>query len=149
MVSSVAHKPIEILLIEDNEDDIIFTQKALEKGKVLVSLNTVQDGAQAMGFLRKSEEYAAAPRPSIILLDLNLPGKDGREILAEIKEDESLKKIPVVVLTTSAAEQDIVKSYNLHANSYVVKPLDLAGFITVIQSLEDFWFGVVELPPAH
>src|SRR5256885_5847442 len=138
--------PIDILLVEDNPGDVRLTEEALKEGKVLNTLSVARDGVEALSFLRKGGEYVDAPRPDLILLDLNLPKKDGREVLAEIKADESLKRIPVVVLTTSQAEQDIIKSYNLYANCYITKPVDLDQFITVLQSIEDFWLTIVKLP---
>jgi chemotaxis family two-component system response regulator Rcp1 len=140
--------PIDILLVEDNPGDVRLTKEALKEGKVLNTLSVARDGVEALSFLRKGGEYADAPRPDLILLDLNLPKKDGREVLAEIKADESLRRIPVVVLTTSQAEQDIVRSYNLYANCYITKPVDLDQFITVLQSIEDFWLTIVKLPPS-
>ena len=138
--------PIEILLVEDNPGDVRLTQEILRDGKVRNNMSVAKDGVDAVSFLRRTGEYAGAPRPDIILLDLNLPKKDGREVLAEIKADPDLKNIPVVVLTTSSAEQDIVKSYDLHANCYITKPVDLDQFIRVIRSIEDFWLTIVKLP---
>lgn len=140
-------RPIEILLIEDNEGDVRLTMEALKEGRVLNHMTVAKDGEQAMAILRRQGRYASAARPDIILLDLNLPKKDGREVLEEIKNDESLKIIPVVVLTTSRDEQDIVRSYNLHANCYVTKPVDLGQFLEVVKTIEDFWFTIVVLPP--
>jgi two-component system, chemotaxis family, response regulator Rcp1 len=140
---------IEILLVEDNPGDVRLTKEALKEGKILNNLSVVPDGVEALAFLRRENPYENAPRPELILLDLNLPKKDGREVLAEIKEDPSLKMIPVVVLTSSAAEQDIVKSYNLHANCYITKPVDLDQFIEVVQSVEHFWLAIVKLPPGN
>jgi two-component system, chemotaxis family, response regulator Rcp1 len=139
-------RPIDILLVEDNPGDVRLTIEALKEGKVLNTLSVAMDGVEALAFLHREDKYADAPRPDLILLDLNLPKKDGREVLAEIKSDDSLKCIPVVVLTTSQAEQDIFKSYNLHANCFVTKPVDLEQFITVLQSIEDFWLTIVKLP---
>lgn len=139
-------QPIEILLVEDNPGDVRLTQEAFKEGKVSNNLNVASDGVEALAFLRREGEYANAPRPDVILLDLNLPKKDGREVLAEIKEDPDLRRLPVVVLTTSQAEQDILKSYNLHANCYITKPVDLERFITVVKSIETFWLSVVKLP---
>lgn len=138
---------IEILLVEDNPADVRLTQEALKDGKLLNSLSVVGDGVEALAFLRRQGQYKDAPRPDLILLDLNLPKKDGREVLAEIKTDEKLKSIPVVVLTVSKAEEDILKTYKLHANCYVTKPVDLDQFMKVTQSIEDFWFSIVKLPP--
>jgi CheY-like chemotaxis protein len=141
-------RPIEILLVEDNPADVRLTVEALKEGKVHNNLHIVGDGVEAMTFLRRAGEYADVPRPGLILLDLNLPKKDGREVLAEIKDDPILKRIPVVVLTVSKAEEDVLKTYNLHANCYITKPVDLEQFITVVHSIEDFWLTIVELPPA-
>lgn len=140
--------PIEILLVEDNPGDIRLTKEALKDSKLNNNLNIVQDGVEAMAFLRQEAPFAGVPRPDIILLDLNLPRKDGREVLAEIKEDERLRRIPVVVLTTSDDEHDILRSYDLHANCYITKPLELQQFVTIVKSIEDFWFQIVRLPPA-
>jgi two-component system, chemotaxis family, response regulator Rcp1 len=140
-------KPIEILMVEDSPGDVRLTIEALKEAKVLNNFNVVQDGAQAMDFLYRKGEHADAPRPDLILLDLNLPKKDGREVLAEVKGDESLQAIPVVILTTSQAESDVLKSYELHANCYITKPVDLDQFMSVIKSVESFWLTVVKLPP--
>jgi chemotaxis family two-component system response regulator Rcp1 len=137
---------IEILLVEDNPADVRLTREALKEAKVRNKLHVAEDGVAAMEFLNRQGEYADAPRPDLILLDLNLPKKDGREVLEEIKQDDALKRIPVVVLTTSQAEEDIVKTYNLHANCYVTKPVDLDQFITIVRSIEDFWLTIVKLP---
>jgi CheY-like chemotaxis protein len=139
-------KPIEILLVEDNPGDVRLTVEALKEAKVINHLTVLKDGAEALAYLRRQGAYAEAARPHLIILDLNLPKKDGREVLADIKEDDSLKRIPVVVLTTSDDEQDVLKSYNLHANCYVTKPVDLERFIKVVRSIEDFWLGIVVLP---
>jgi CheY-like chemotaxis protein len=139
-------RPIEILLVEDNPGDIRLTVEALKEAKVLNTLTVVKDGVEAMACLRRQGPYAHAARPDLILLDLNLPKKDGREVLAEIKCDETLKPIPVVILTTSQDEQDVLKSYGLHANCYITKPVDLEQFIKVVKSIEDFWLGIVVLP---
>jgi two-component system, chemotaxis family, response regulator Rcp1 len=138
---------IEILLVEDNPGDVRLTQEALRDGKIVNNLHVAENGVDALAFLRREGKYHNAVRPELILLDLNLPKKDGREVLAEIKADEALKRIPVVILTSSAAEQDIVRSYNLHANCYVTKPVDLDQFINVVKSIEHFWLTVVKLPP--
>jgi CheY-like chemotaxis protein len=140
-------QPIEILLVEDNLGDIRLTQEALKDSKLRNNLSVVQDGVDALAFLRQQGRFAGAPRPDIILLDLNLPRKDGREVLAEIKEDEELKRIPVVVLTTSSDERDIYISYNLHANCYISKPVDLNRFVEIVKAIEGFWFQIVKLPP--
>lgn len=137
---------IEILLVEDNPGDVRLTQEVLKEGKVQNKLSIVENGVQALSFLRKEKEYADAPTPDLILLDLNLPKKDGREVLLDIKKDTELKKIPVVVLTTSQAEEDILNVYDLNANCYVSKPVDLGQFIDVVKSIEDFWLSIVKLP---
>ena len=137
---------VEILLVEDNPGDVRLTQEVLRDGKVRNNMSVVMDGVDAISFLQQTGEYAGAPRPDIILLDLNLPKKDGREVLAEIKADPNLKHIPVVVLTTSSAEQDIFRSYDLYANCYITKPVDLDQFIKVMKSIEDFWLTIVKLP---
>jgi CheY-like chemotaxis protein len=142
-------KPITILLVEDNIGDSDLAREALEGSKIKNDLHVVDDGEKAMAFLRRLGEFAAAPRPDLILLDLNLPRMDGREVLAEIKADQSLKRIPVVILTTSRAEEDVVKSYNLHANCYITKPIDLNQFLRVVRSIEDFWLSIVVLPPSE
>jgi len=147
MCTETLLKPIEILLIEDNPGDIDLTRMALETSKIYNALSVVNDGEEAMAFLRKKGDYAEARRPDLVLLDLNLPRKSGREVLAEIKSDDDLKQIPVVILTTSKNEEDIIKSYNLHANCYITKPIDLKQFIKVVQSIEDFWLTIVKLPP--
>jgi CheY-like chemotaxis protein len=139
-------KPVEILLVEDNPGDVRLTQEALNDGKVRNNMHVAEDGVEAVAFLRREGKYADAPRPDLILLDLNLPKKDGREVLAEIKTDEDLKRIPVVVLTTSKAEQDIFRAYDQHANCYITKPVDLDQFITIVKGIEDFWFTIVKLP---
>jgi CheY-like chemotaxis protein len=141
--------PVEILLVEDNPGDERLTREALKEGKVFSNLHWVKDGVEALQFLRRQTRFAGVPRPDIILLDLNLPKKDGREVLQEIKSDPALKQIPVVVLTTSKAEEDVVRSYNLHANCYVTKPVDLENFITAVQSIDRFWLTVATLPPGE
>ncbi len=138
---------IEILLVEDNPGDVRLTQEALNDSKLHNNLSIVRDGVEAMTFLKKQDEYEQVPTPDIILLDLNLPRKDGREVLEEIKDDELLRRIPVVVLTTSDADQDILRSYNLHANCYITKPVDLDRFVQIVQTIENFWFQIVKLPP--
>ncbi|MFZ2446053.1 MAG: response regulator [Syntrophobacteraceae bacterium] len=142
-------KPIEILLVEDNPGDVRLTIEGLKEGKVNNNLRVVEDGVEAMAFLRREGKYADAVRPDLILLDLNLPKKDGREVLMEIKADKDLRVIPVVVLTTSEAEQDILKAYSLHANCYITKPVDLEQFISVVTSIDNFWFTIVKLPPGE
>jgi two-component system, chemotaxis family, response regulator Rcp1 len=139
-------EPIEILLVEDNRGDARLAEEALKESKVRNRLHHVEDGVEAMRFLRREGAYEGVSAPDLILLDLNLPRKDGREVLAEVKEDPKLRMIPVVVLTTSEAERDLVKSYDLHANAYIVKPLDLNRFIGIVQAIEHFWFSVVKLP---
>lgn len=139
-------RPVEILLVEDSPGDVRLTKEALKEGKVLNNLNVVGDGVEALAFLRQEGSYKNAVRPDLILLDLNLPKKDGREVLEAIKNDPDLKRIPVVILTTSNAEKDVLKSYDLHANCYVTKPVDFEQFITVVKSVEDFWLTVVKLP---
>ncbi len=138
--------PVEILLVEDNPADVRLTIEGLKEGKVKNNLSVVENGVEALAFLRKQGKYADAVRPDLVLLDLNMPKKDGREVLAEIKADEELRHIPVVVLTTSKAEQDILKAYSLHANCYITKPVDLDQFISIVESIEDFWFTIVKLP---
>jgi chemotaxis family two-component system response regulator Rcp1 len=140
-------RPVEILLVEDNPGDVRLTREALKEGKVCNNLNVVDDGVKALAYLRREPPYEGSVRPDLVLLDLNLPRKDGREVLGEIKSDPSLRSLPVVVLTSSGAEQDILKAYDLHANCYVSKPVDLDQFITVVRSIEDFWFTIVKLPP--
>ena len=147
MTSQRIGKPIEILLVEDNPGDVRLTMEALKENKVSNNLHVVSDGVAALKFLNREETYVDVPRPDLILLDLNLPKKDGREVLAEIKSDDTLRRIPVVVLTTSQAEEDISKAYDLYANCYVTKPVDLEKFITVVKSIEDFWVTIVKLPP--
>ena len=138
--------PVEILLVEDNPGDYRLTQEALKEGKVYNNLYWARDGIEALDFLKRRGKHADAPRPDIILLDLNLPKKDGREVLSEIKGDEELRSIPVVILTTSKAEEDVLRSYDLHANCYVTKPVDLDKFIVVVQSIDRFWLTIATLP---
>ncbi|MFN0276629.1 MAG: response regulator [Chitinophagales bacterium] len=140
---------VQILLVEDNPGDIRLTIEALKEATIKNQLNVVKDGVEALEYLRKKGKYESSPTPHLILLDLNLPRKDGREVLAEIKTDEQLKMIPVVILTTSEAEQDILKSYKLHANCFITKPADLDDFIHAIRQIENFWFNVVKLPPEN
>ena len=149
MAARKAGAPVEILLVEDNPADVRLTQEALKEGKVYNNLHWAKDGVEALEFLHRKGKYAGSPRPDIILLDLNLPKKDGREVLQEIKNDDSLKRIPVVILTTSKAEEDVLRSYNLHANCYVTKPVDLEKFIVVVKSIDAFWLTVVTLPNGH
>jgi two-component system, chemotaxis family, response regulator Rcp1 len=141
-------RPIEILLVEDNPGDVRLTIEGLKEGKVRNNLHVARDGVEALEFLRRQGTFADAVRPDLILLDLNLPRKDGREVLSDIKRDPELKTIPIVVLTTSRAEQDVLHSYQLQANCYITKPVDLEQFITVVRSIEDFWLTIVTLPQA-
>ena len=145
MTSELA-APVEILLVEDNPGDVRLTRESLRDGRVLNRLHDVGDGVEALAFLRRQGRHAEAPRPDLILLDLNLPRKNGQETLREIKEDPALRSIPVVILTSSKAEEDIVRSYQLHANCYITKPIDLGQFLHVVRSIEDFWFTVVRRP---
>ncbi|HEV2211188.1 MAG TPA: response regulator [Verrucomicrobiae bacterium] len=140
-------RPVEILLVEDSPSDTELTLEALREAKVRNHLSVVEDGVEAMDFLQRRGAFTKAPRPDLIMLDLNLPRKDGREVLAEIKADPVLKSIPVVVLTTSKAEQDVLRAYNLHANCYITKPVDFQQFLRVVQSIESFWLLIVMLPP--
>jgi two-component system, chemotaxis family, response regulator Rcp1 len=142
-------KALEVLMVEDSASDVLLAREALSMAKLKVNLHVVEDGVEAMEFLRKEGRYAGAPRPGLILLDLNLPRKNGREVLAELKEDERLKDIPVVILTTSRSEEDIARSYKLHANCYITKPVNFTSFAEVVRSIEHFWFSVVTLPPNH
>ena len=146
MNAQMNFKPIEILLVEDSPGDVRLTQEILKDTKVRNNLHVIGDGVEAMDFLHHEGKYANMPRPDLVLHDLNLPEKDGREVLAEIKSDEKLKSIPVVVLTISQAEEDILKAYGLHANCYISKPIDLKQFIKVVKSIEDFWLTIVKLP---
>ena len=139
-------KPVVILLVEDNPGDARLTLEALKEGKVLNELHVATDGVEAIAFLNQDGKYANAPRPDIILLDLNLPRMDGREVLAIIKKDPDFRRIPVVILTTSKAEEDIIRAYDLHANCYITKPVDLGQFLTVVNMVENFWFTIVCLP---
>ena len=141
-------RAIEILLVEDNPGDVRLTREALKEAKVRNSLSVVSDGVEAMAFLRREGVYSTAPRPDIVLLDLNLPRKDGRQVLAEVKADPELRRIPVVILTTSKAEEDILKTYDLHANCFITKPVDFDQFVRVVQSIEHFWLSIVTLPSA-
>ena len=141
------HVPIVVLLVEDSPGDVRLTREAFKDARVHINLHVAQDGTEAMAFLTREGKYADAPRPDLILLDLNLPKKDGREVLKEIKESPTLGTIPVVILTTSASEADVLRSYQLHANCYITKPVDLDGFLTVVKSIDSFWLSVVKLPP--
>jgi two-component system response regulator len=145
--STGALRPINMLLVEDSPTDQLMTREALEHAKVILNLHVVEDGVQTMEFLRKTGKFASAPRPDLILLDLNLPKKDGREVLAEIKSDPQLKKIPVLILTTSKANADIAHAYSAHANCFITKPVGFANFNEVMRSIEKFWFTVASLPP--
>jgi CheY-like chemotaxis protein len=147
MESEAVGRPIDILLVEDNPGDVRLTREALKDAKVRNNLYTVGDGVEAMAFLHREGEYADVPRPDVILLDLNMPRMDGRETLAQIKADRELRRIPVVILTVSQAEEDIVRSYDLHANCYITKPVDLDDFLAVVESIQDFWLTIVKLPP--
>jgi CheY-like chemotaxis protein len=142
-----SYRAIEILLVEDNPGDVRLTQEALKENKVRNNLHVARDGVEAMQFLRRMKGYEQSPRPDLVLLDLNLPKKDGREVLTEIKTDETLRSIPVVILTTSDADDDIIKAYHMYANCYVRKPIDLNRFIDVVKVIENFWLSIVELPP--
>ncbi|MEM6841669.1 MAG: response regulator [Bacteroidota bacterium] len=138
---------IEVLLVEDSEADAALVEESMQESKLKVNLHVVEDGVKAISYLKKEGAYQKVDTPDIIILDLNLPKKDGREVLEEIKADEKLKRIPVVVLTTSSAEEDIFRSYKLHANCYITKPLDFDQFAKIVASIEDFWFTIVKLPP--
>lgn len=142
-------RPVEVLLIEDSPSDAELTIEALKDAKLNNRLSHVEDGVLALEFLRQQGQFAQAPRPDLILLDLNLPRKDGREVLQEIKADENLRSIPVVVMTTSRAEQDVLRAYRLQANCYIAKPVDFKQFVEVVHAIESFWFSVVILPPQH
>jgi CheY-like chemotaxis protein len=137
---------VEILLVEDNPNDVLLTRIAMQQCKIANNLHVAEDGVEALAFLRREGKYAEVVRPDLILLDLNLPRMDGRDLLAKIKDDAALSTIPVVVLTTSDVERDVVRSYSLHANAYVTKPLDMDEFIRVVKGIDDFWFGIVRLP---
>lgn len=142
-------RPVEILLVEDNPGDVRLTQEALKESRVLNKLQVARDGEEAMAILRRHGAHKSAARPDLVLLDLNLPKKDGREVLAEIKRDPDLKRIPVVILTTSKADEDVARTYDDHANCYIVKPVDLNQFIEVVKSLKNFWLTIVKLPPSE
>ena len=146
MIDDGESRPIEILLVEDNPGDARLTREALRDGTVQNNLSVVDDGVEALAFLRREGAYQESPRPDLILLDLNLPRKDGRQVLAEIKADPDLKMIPVVILTTSTAEEDVLNSYDLHANAYVKKPVDLSQFLRVVEAIEEFWLTLVTFP---
>ncbi len=147
IAQKIENRPIDILLVEDNPGDVRLTREALKDAKVLNEIHVARDGVEAMQFVHREGSFKNAPMPDLILLDLNLPRKDGREVLADIKQDPKLCHIPVVVLTTSKADEDIVKTYNLHANAYITKPVDLNRFVEIMHTLEEFWFTIVKLPP--
>ena len=139
-------RPVEILLVEDNLGDIRLTKEAMKEAKIINNLNVVEDGVEALAYLRKKEKFKGVNRPDLILLDINLPKKNGREVLAEIKQDKNLKQIPVIILTVSKAEEDIIKTYELHANCFITKPVHIDQFVRVVKSIEHFWFSIVKLP---
>jgi two-component system response regulator len=145
-MNPLARKPFHILLVEDSPADVLLTKEALSDSKLLVELHVTENGMQAMEFLRHNGAYSEAPTPDLVLLDLNLPLKDGREVLAEVKADPHLRSIPVVVLTTSQAEEDVLRAYGLHANCYITKPVDFESFVNVVRSIQQFWFSIVTLP---
>jgi two-component system response regulator len=147
MIVSRNVSPIEILLVEDNPGDVRLTREALQDAKILNTLHVVEDGVAALDFLQRRPPYLQAPRPDLVLLDLNLPKKDGREVLATVKSDPALRTIPVVVLTTSQAEEDVLRAYNLSANCYISKPVDFDQFTKIVQTIEEFWLSIVTLPP--
>jgi CheY-like chemotaxis protein len=147
MNAATSGRPVEILLVEDNLGDVDLTRETLQDCKLLNHMNVVNNGVEAMAYLRREGKYAERTRPDLILLDLNLPKKDGREVLAEVKADDRLRRIPVVVLTTSCAEQDILQTYDLHANCYITKPVNLDQFSAVVRAIEEFWLTIVKLPP--
>ena len=149
MTRGVKARTIEVLLVEDNPGDVDLAREGLESGKLRLNLNVVENGVEALAYLRRQGRYTRAVRPDIVLLDLNLPVKDGRETLQEIKEDDDLKDIPVVVLTTSSKDEDVLRSYKLHANCYITKPLLFDQFIEVVRRIEDFWFTIVTFPPRN
>ena len=146
MIDNRTLKPIDVLLVEDNPGDVRLTQEALKEGKLLINLSVATDGLEALAFLRREGTHGEAPTPDLILLDLNLPKKDGREVLQEIKTDDQLKRIPVVVLTTSEADADILETYGNHANCYLTKPVDMGQFLEIVMILEEFWLTIVKLP---
>jgi CheY-like chemotaxis protein len=146
MDDAYGHAPIEILLVEDNEGDVRLTREVLKDGRIRNTLNVVGDGVEALAFLRREGAYADAKPQDLVLLDLNLPKMDGREVLAHIKADPELRRVPVVVLTTSSSEMDVLAAYDLHANCYITKPVDLNQFVQVVRSIEDFWLAIVKLP---
>jgi two-component system, chemotaxis family, response regulator Rcp1 len=147
MTNTRGVKPVEILLVDDSLSDVRLTKEAIKEFKMFNKVTVARDGVEAMAFLHKEGKYADAIRPDLILLDLNMPRKDGRETLAEIKTDPSLRRIPVVILTVSKAEEDVLKAYDLHANCYVTKPMDIEQFSKIVKTIDDFWFSIVTLPP--
>jgi CheY-like chemotaxis protein len=147
-MSTYAVRPIEVLLVEDDEEDVRLTREGFEAGKVLNRLTVLSDGTEVMAYLRGEGEHDGAARPDLVLLDLNLPGRDGRQVLADIKADPELRRIPVVVLTASNVDEDVVRSYDLHANAYVTKPVDFQSFVKVIRKIDEFFISVVRLPPS-
>ena len=149
MITHTLQAPLEMLLVEDNPDDVDLTIEALEDTKVANRLHVVTDGVAALSFLRREGKYVQAPRPAVILLDLNLPKKDGREVLADIKADPILRRIPVIILTTSSADEDIQRAYDMHANCFITKPVDFEQFVQVVQAIENFWLTVVQLPSSQ
>jgi CheY-like chemotaxis protein len=146
-IESASPQFIDILMVDDDEADVLLTKRALHNGKLMNNMHVARDGVEAMEYLRQQGNYANTPRPDMILLDLNMPRKDGREVLCEIKQDERLRSIPVVVLTTSDADEDIMRMYDLHANCYVTKPVDLNQFTNIVKEIKSFWFSIVKLPP--
>lgn len=148
MASEIRGSPVDILLVEDNPGDVRLTREALTESKLNIELHVVRDGEEAMAFLRREGAYVNSQRPDLVLLDLNLPKLDGREVLARLRADANLRRIPVVVLTVSTAEEDVLRSYDLAANCYISKPIDLDQFVTVVRAIEQFWFQIVKLPPA-
>jgi CheY-like chemotaxis protein len=147
MTEAPQSRVVEILLVEDNHADVVLTREALEHSKMANQLHVVEDGVDALAFLRREGDYDAVPRPDLVLLDLNLPRKNGREVLAEMKADDDLRRIPVVILTTSSDEQDVVDTYDLHANCYITKPVQLDQFLDIVHQIEGFWLAIVTLPP--
>ncbi|GMW01417.1 MAG: two-component system response regulator [Candidatus Hydrogenedentota bacterium] len=143
------HAPVHILMAEDNQDDVDLTREALQESKLAINLHHVKDGVEAMAFLRKEPPFENVPRPDLFLLDLNMPRKDGRQVLEEVRADDTLKDLPVVILTTSGAEEDILSSYKRHVNCYIQKPVDFEQFLKVVGAIQDFWFAIVRLPHRH